>query len=79
VWCTNYKVDTPIEPYNPDWEIIKQEDRQNRIYMICGTKRTIDDSKLCPTELIKTKTAKPHFEAIGVDDYAGAVPRAWRT
>ena len=73
-----FKIDTPVGPYNPDWAIIKQEDGEDRIYMIRETKSTLDDSKLRPTELAKVKSAKRHFEAIGIDDYARAVPGAWR-
>jgi len=73
-----FKIDTPVGPYNPDWAIIKQEDGEDRIYMIRETKSTLDDSKLRPTELSKIKSAKRHFEAIGIDDYARAVPGAWR-
>ncbi|KAB1640685.1 restriction endonuclease [Gulosibacter chungangensis] len=73
-----FKIDTPVGPYNPDWAIIKQEDGEDRIYMIRETKSTLDDSKLRPTELAKIKSAKRHFEAIGIEDYARAVPGAWR-
>ena len=73
-----FKIDTPVGPYNPDWAIIKQEDGEERIYMIRETKSTLDDSKLRPTELAKIKSAKRHFEAIGVGDYAPAVPGAWK-
>lgn len=73
-----FKIDTPVGPYNPDWAIIKQEDGQDRIYMIRETKSTLDDSRLRPTELAKIKSARRHFEAIGVGDYARAVPGAWQ-
>lgn len=73
-----FKIDTPVGPYNPDWAIIKQEDGEDRIYMIRETKSTFDDSKLRPTELAKIKSAKRHFEAIGIEDYARAVPGAWK-
>ncbi|WP_461189368.1 restriction endonuclease [Arthrobacter sp. Z4-13] len=73
-----FKIDTPVGPYNPDWAIMKIEDGENRIYMIRETKSTVDDSRLRPTELAKIKSAKRHFDAIGVGDYARAVPGAWR-
>ncbi|BBZ80833.1 restriction endonuclease [Mycobacteroides abscessus] len=74
---SKFKIDTPVGPYNPDWAIVKHEDGQDRIYMIRETKSTLDDSKLRPSELAKIKAAKQHFEAIGVKDYARAVPGAW--
>lgn len=73
-----FRIDTPVGPYNPDWAIIKQENGEDRIYMIRETKSTLDDLKLRPTELAKIKSAKCHFEAIGVEDYARAVPGAWK-
>ncbi|PPG81477.1 restriction endonuclease [Rathayibacter sp. AY1H2] len=72
-----FKIDTPVGPYNPDWAIIKQEDGEDRIYMIRETKSTLDDSKLRPTELAKIKSAKRHFEAIGIENYARSVPQQW--
>ncbi|TFB93201.1 DEAD/DEAH box helicase family protein [Cryobacterium sp. HLT2-28] len=72
-----FKIDTPVGPYNPDWAIIKQEDGEDRIYMIRETKGTLDDSKLRPSELAKIKSAKKHFAAIGIDDYERSVPEKW--
>ncbi|WP_191550979.1 restriction endonuclease [Kocuria rhizophila] len=72
-----FKIDTPVGPYNPDWAIIKQEDGEDRIYMIRETKGTLDDTKLRPTELAKIKSAKRHFEAIGIEDYERVAPGAW--
>jgi len=73
-----FKIDTPVGPYNPDWAIIKQEDGEDRIYMIRETKSAHDDSKRRPIEIAKIKSAKRHFEAIGVNDYAVSIPDNWR-
>ncbi|WP_144803135.1 restriction endonuclease [Kocuria rhizophila] len=73
-----FRIDTPVGPYNPDWAIIKQEDGEDRIYMIRETKSTLDDSQLRPTELAKIKSAKRHFKAIGIDDYDRSAPGSWR-
>jgi hypothetical protein len=60
------------------WQnVIKQDDSKDRIYMIHKTTKTLDDSKLHPTELAKIKSATRHFEAIGIDDYARAVAGKW--
>ena len=72
-----FKIDTPVGPYNPDWAIVKLEDGEERVYMIRETKSTLDVSKLRPTELAKTKSAKRHFEAIGINDYKLAAPENW--
>ncbi|GHU26255.1 hypothetical protein AGMMS50256_03040 [Betaproteobacteria bacterium] len=72
-----FKVSTPVGSYNPDWAIIKQENGEDRIYMIRETKSTQDDTKLRPSELAKIKSAKRHFEAIGVSDYKRSTPGKW--
>jgi type III restriction enzyme len=72
-----FKIPTPVGDYNPDWAIIKQEDGEDRIYMIRETKSTLDDAKLRPTELAKIKSATKHFAAIGIVDYGRAVPQKW--
>ena len=71
-----FRVDTPVGPYNPDWAIIKQEDGENRIYMIRETKSTQDDDKLRPSELAKIKSARKHFSEIGVN-YERSTPEGW--
>lgn len=73
-----FKIDTPVGPYNPDWAIVKHEDGDERVYMIRETKSTEDEIKRRPTENAKIKSAKQHFEAIGVGDYEVAVPGKWR-
>lgn len=73
-----FKIDTPVGPYNPDWAIVKHEDGEERVYMIRETKSTEDEIKRRPTENAKIKSAKQHFEAIGVPDYAASVPGGWK-
>ena len=73
-----FKIPTPVGDYNPDWAIVKHEDGEDRIYMIRETKSTLDDSKLRPAELAKIKSAKSHFEAIGIDNFARSAPSNWR-
>lgn len=69
--------DTPVGTYSPDWAIIEHEGGEDRIYLIRETKSTLDNSKLRPSELAKIKSAKKHFEAIGVEDYGRSVPGEW--
>ena len=73
-----FKIPTPVGDYNPDWAVLKQEDGEERIYMIRETKSTEDEVKRRPTENAKIKSAKKHFEAIGVGDYAVSTPSNWR-
>jgi type III restriction enzyme len=73
-----FLIPTPVGDYNPDWAILKQEDGQQKIYMIRETKSTSIDEKLRPTEVAKITCGKKHFAAIGIDDYAKASPEDWR-
>lgn len=75
---SKFKIDTPVGPYNPDWAIIKQEDGQDRIYMIRETKSTDVEEKRRPAENAKIKAATKHFAAIGVGDYDVSVPWSWK-
>ncbi len=72
-----FKIDTPVGPYNPDWAIVKQEDGEDRIYMIRETKSTQQESLLRFTESAKIRAAKKHFKAIGIEDYAKSSPDNW--
>lgn len=77
-----FKIETPVGPYNPDWAIIKQENGENRIYMIRETKSTLDESKRRPTENAKIKAAAKHFKQLGIGSadvpgYALGVPGSW--
>lgn len=72
-----FKVPTPVGDYNPDWAIIKQEDGEDRIYMIRETKSTSDPKGIRPTEQAKINCGKKHFAAIGVSDFAKSTPSDW--
>jgi len=71
-----FRVPTPVGDYNPDWAIVKQEDGQERLYLIRETKSTSDWGALRPTEQAKIDSAKKHFAAIGID-YAKSSPENW--
>lgn len=73
-----FKVDTPVGPYNPDWAIMKHEANEDRVYMIRETKSTEEEVKRRPTENAKIESAKQHFDAIGVGNYAVSVPGSWK-
>lgn len=73
-----FLIPTPVGDYNPDWAILKQEDGQQKIYMIRETKSTSIDELLRPNEVAKINCGKKHFEAIGINDYAKASPEDWR-
>lgn len=72
-----FKVPTPVGDYNPDWAILKQEDGQEKIYMIRETKSTSQDALLRPSEVAKIKCGAKHFAAIGIADYGKSSPENW--
>ncbi|MGJ4070019.1 DEAD/DEAH box helicase family protein [Corynebacterium macclintockiae] len=71
-----FKIDTPVGPYNPDWAIVKQEDGEEKLFMIRETKSTMSEHLLRPTEQAKIDAATEHFKTIGVN-YAKAAPGKW--
>lgn len=60
-----FKVDTPVGPYNPDWAIVTGDDE--KLYLIRETKSTRNLADLRDKEQDKIACGKKHFEAIGVD------------
>jgi type III restriction enzyme len=72
-----FKVPTPVGPYNPDWAIIKQEDGNDKIYMIRETKSTSQDALLRSSERAKKTCGEKHFAAIGVHDFKTSSPEGW--
>lgn len=73
-----FLIPTPVGDYNPDWAILRQEDGQQKIYMIRETKSIPISELLRPTEVAKIDCGKKHFAAIGIDDYAKASPEDWK-
>ena len=59
-----FKVETPVGTYNPDWAIVKHDDKT--LYLVRETKGTKDFLKLRTTEADKVRCGKRHFDALGV-------------
>lgn len=62
-----FTVDTPIGLYNPDWALVKEDDRGVRLYLVRETKGTTDLTKLRQSERDKIVCGQRHFAALGVD------------
>jgi type III restriction enzyme len=60
-----FKVDTPVGPYNPDWALVTEN--EEKLYLIRETKSTRNLAELRDKEKDKIACGKKHFEAIGVD------------
>jgi type III restriction enzyme len=62
----NYKIETPVGGYNPDWAIVLEEGEV--VYLVRETKGGRDLSKLqFPAERMKILYGVKHFDAIGTD------------
>ena len=61
-----FRVKTPLGDYNPDWAIVKENDR--KVYLVRETKGTTETEGLRPAERMKTKCGQRHFtDCLGVD------------
>jgi type III restriction enzyme len=59
-----FVIDTPVGTYNPDWAILKHDDKA--LYLVRETKGTKDFLKLRTSEADKVRCGQKHFEALGV-------------
>jgi type III restriction enzyme len=59
-----FKIETPLGEYNPDWAIVKHQDKL--LYLVRETKATRNFLKLRTSEADKVRCGERHFEAIGV-------------
>lgn len=62
-----FKIKTPIGNYNPDWAVMLGEEGEEKMYFVVETKGTIEYLGNRPTEAIKIRCGKKHFEALGND------------
>ncbi len=60
-----FKVDTPVGPYNPDWALVTEG--EERLYLIRETKSTRNLAGLRDKERDKIVCGRAHFDVIGVD------------
>lgn len=64
---SNFKIDTPIGKYNPDWAILIEKDGEEKLYFVVETKGTDQLSFLKDSEKNKIRCGKAHFEALGTN------------
>ena len=55
-----FRVKTPLGDYNPDWAIVKENDR--KVYLVRETKGSTDPQKLRPDERGKIQCGERHFQ-----------------
>ncbi|NFO48606.1 type III restriction endonuclease subunit R [Clostridium botulinum] len=64
---SNFKIDTPIGKYNPDWAILIEKDGEEKLYFVVETKGTDQIALLKDAEKAKIRCGKKHFEALNTD------------
>lgn len=60
----NFKIETPISAYNPDWAIYIEKDGVKKMYFVLETKGSLKESDRRATENMKIKCGREHFEAL---------------
>ncbi|WP_129407982.1 hypothetical protein [Marinitoga lauensis] len=60
----NFKIETPVGNYNPDWAIVIENGDEKEIFFIAETKGSLDSMEIREKERLKIEYAKKHFEAL---------------
>ena len=63
-----FQVPTPLGPYNPDWAVLIEDDRGERLYLVVETKGSAFLDDLRNAERAKVECGKAHFEALRVGE-----------
>lgn len=63
----NFKIDTPIGSYNPDWAILIEKNGEEKLYFVVETKGTNQIALLKDSEKGKIRCAKEHFKALNTE------------
>lgn len=64
---SNFKIDTPIGSYNPDWALLLEVEDEERLYFVAETKGTENIDDLRGNEKRKVICGRKHFEVIDSD------------
>ncbi|MBN1969179.1 MAG: DEAD/DEAH box helicase family protein [Candidatus Delongbacteria bacterium] len=59
-----FKIDTPIGFYNPDWALVYKDNNEYKVYFVIETKGTKDEFGRTGKENYKINCAELHFEAL---------------
>jgi type III restriction enzyme len=62
---TEFKIQTPLGPYSPDWVVLIEADGEDKLYFVVESKGGMFANTLRPTEQGKIDCAKEHFKAVG--------------
>jgi type III restriction enzyme len=73
---SDFKIDTPIGTYNPDWAVYVEQNGEKKLYFVLETKGTTNLFGIRPEEKQKILCGKAHFKAVG-EDVKFNVARSW--
>jgi len=59
-----FKVDTPVGSYNPDWAVLYEQDGEEKLYFVVETKGSLFSDALRQKELAKINCGREHFKAL---------------
>ena len=62
-----FKIETPLGSYNPDWAVLVNCDKQERLFFVIETKGSTLVDMLRPAERAKIDCGLEHFKAMGED------------
>ena len=60
----NFKIETPIGTYNPDWAVYIERDGTKKMYFVIETKGATNTIDLREREKLKIACGRQHFEAL---------------
>lgn len=63
-----FTIPTPLGSYNPDWAVLIDADKGERLYFVVETKSSLFDSDIRRTESAKIECGKAHFDALKVGE-----------
>jgi type III restriction enzyme len=63
-----FTVPTPLGSYNPDWALLVEKDRAERLYFVVETKSGLFADDLRDKESAKIECGKAHFKALAVGE-----------
>ena len=75
---SEFKIETPIGWYNPDWAVLFEKNGEQRLYFVLETKGTTDVLDLRGSEQLKIKCGKAHFKALEGAEYSVEPVANWR-
>ena len=60
----NFKIDTPIGNYNPDWAVFLNKNGEEKLYFVIETKGSLNPYERKGNENLKIHCGKQHFKAL---------------